>query len=233
MRTFLGNLKGVFRQRDLSHNIRFLNQRFNIRIKDQRLYDLALVHRSSAENKDNERLELLGDAVLDLIVADFLYKDFPTLNEGELTKLKAKIISRDQLNSIGHQYGLVDELELVKQKDLDPSLIIGNVLEAIFGAMYLDQGYTLTHRAAIAMFKETCDVPLMLENLHDAKSLLLEWSQKKKKALNFRVRPKPDGRFKASIYIGDMLIAQGEGRSKKKAEKEAAKRALAVIEILE
>ena len=226
-----GLFRGLLSKRPLDSNLQFISKYFGFRIKDPRPYHLALVHRSSGKKENNERLELLGDAVLDLVVADYLYSEYPKLNEGELTKLKSKLISRDQLNKIGHNIGMVDHLSLVKQRDLDPSLLIGNVLEAIFGAIYLDQGYQVSHLAGIKMFNNTCDLDDLLENIHDSKSLLLEWSQRRKKNIRFKVTPADQDSFIARIFIDDMLIAQGDGRSKKKAEKAAAKKALEVIEI--
>ncbi|NND94414.1 MAG: ribonuclease III [Flavobacteriales bacterium] len=231
MNRYLGKIKALLGITSLNSNLLFITKCFDLRLNESKHYQLALIHRSSPGAENNERLELLGDAVLDLIVADYLFHNFPELNEGELTKLKAKLISREQLNQIGHEIGLVENLNLEKQKDLDPSLLIGNVLEAIFGAVYLDQGYQKTKQVAVKMFEQTCDIRTLSENLHDAKSLLLEWSQKARKNIRIKIHPEENENFRAKIYIGETLIAQGEGRSKKRAEKNAARKALKVIDI--
>lgn len=192
---------------------------------------MATTHRSACIKPDNERLELLGDAVLDLIAADYLYRCFPQMDEGRLTKLKAKLISRVQLRRIAELDGLVREIEITKQHDLDARLIIGNVLEAIFGAIYLDQGYNISRDRAVLMFDRHCDLNELIDDLEDPKSQLLEWSQREKNPLRFQLEERSEGRFEAHVFVGDEHIASGGGRSKKKAEKVAAKQALMTLKL--
>ncbi len=234
MTKFLGRIKEFFqRPSSDSGNKRFLEKQFEIRIKDFQQYELALTHRSHTSEKDNERLELLGDAVLDLIVADYIYRQFPEMDEGLLTKLKSKFISRENLIDIARKEGLIEGLDLYKQKDLEQKVIIGNVLEAIFGAIYIDQGYDIAKDRAINMFQRSSPVEHLLSDIHDPKSQLLEWAQKQKMAIRFAIDAKGRDRFEARLYLDQELIATGTGKSKKKSEKDAARIAIERMNIVE
>ncbi len=230
MTAILGRIKDFFRRPSGgSTNKAFLEKRFNIRIKQFEQFELALTHRSHSSGADNERLELLGDAVLDLIVADYIYHRFQEMDEGLLTKLKSKFISRDNLITISNKEGLTEGLILSKQKDLDQELIIGNVLEAIFGAIYIDQGYDICRNRAILMFERSSPVEDLLTDMHDPKSQLLEWAQKCKKEIRFVIDAKGRDRFEARLFLDEDLISKGIGKSKKKSEKEAAR--IAIVEL--
>ncbi len=232
MTSVLSRIKNLFLGRNkVSNNISFIEGQFEIRTKDSTQYDLALMHRSNATAQDNERLELLGDAVLDLIVADYIFQRFPEMDEGFLTKLKSKFISRENLIEIARKEGLSTELDIAKQKDLDQDLIIGNVLEALFGAMYLDQGYEISRDRAIQMFERSSPVEGLLNDLHDPKSQLLEWAQKNKIQVRFAIDAKGRARFETRLYLDEELVAKGSGRSKKNSEKEAARRAIEELKI--
>lgn len=202
------------------------------------LYRLALEH-SSTGVKDshgckfsNERLEFLGDAILDSIVAEYLYHSYPGTQEGELTKLKSKVVSRRFLNYIGKELGIADVLQVnISGKAFHPSLI-GNAFEAIIGAIYLDQGYRKTRKSLLDILTARG----MLENLAadvDFKSKLHEWCQKNRKTLFFHVL---DEKQQAGItsYLVEVKVDQramglGRGESKKAAEQKAAEEACALI----
>ncbi len=226
-------VKRLFSKKKRGVNAEFLGEQYKIEIKDPSLYDLAATHRSSGTSEDNERLELLGDAVLDLVVADHLFHAYPELDEGQLTKLKSKMISRDQLIHIAKMEGLSDSLVFSKQKDLDPELIIGNVLEAIYGAMYLEQGFAIVKDRAVQMFNRTCDMNALFRDLHDPKSMLLEWSQKLKKNIKYEVEPHNSNTFRAKVSVDGRAIGEGFGSSKKRAEKDASRIALGILETLD
>jgi ribonuclease-3 len=217
-----------------SENIKAIEEIFDLKIKDTSLYHLSLVHRSSSiESADNERLELLGDAVLDLVVVDHLYRLFPDLDEGKLTKLKSKIVSREHLSALAIQLGLVERLSLVKQKELSPELLIGNVLEAIFGAIYLEQGFEIAQLRALKMIEDHIGLDSLFVDLVDAKSKLLEQAQKNKWNIVFSVKEESresEYRFSARVKYGDRILGQGKGSSKKKAEKSAAAQALKTLQ---
>jgi len=232
MTAILVRIKDFFRRSTGdSTNKAFLEDCFSIRIKQFNQFELALTHRSHSAGADNERLELLGDAVLDLIVADYIYHRFQEMDEGLLTKLKSKFISRDNLIAIATKEGLTEGLNLSKQKDLEQELIIGNVLEAIFGAMYIDQGYEICRNRAIRMFERSSPVEELLADLHDPKSQLLEWAQKCKKEVRFVIDPKGRDRFEARLFLDEDFISKGIGKSKKKSEKNAARQAIVELGI--
>ena len=232
MSRLLSWIKHFFSKRtSVSTNMSFVESRFDIQIKDSTQYDLALIHRSYTSGEDNERLELLGDAVLDLIVADYIFQGFPEMDEGLLTKLKSKFISRENLIEIANKEGLTEGLEIERQKDLDQELIIGNVLEALFGAMYMDQGYDIARDRAIRMFERSSPVEGLIKDLHDPKSQILEWAQKYKREIRFAIDNKGRDEFQARLYLDEQLIAKGLGKTKKKSEKEASRRAIEDLKI--
>lgn len=222
-----------FRTPAVIGNIAFLQETFDIKIGNRVLFDKALIHRSAALELDNERLELLGDAVLDLCVAHHLHDRYPHLKEGALTKLKSKLVSRERVQTLAIEMGLAEHLQLVKQKDLNPELIIGNVFEAIWGAMYLDQGFECTKDRVIRILTAKIDTDLLLEDLLDAKSKLLELAQKQRWDIRLHVTEQPrtsSYRFKAEVRYGSDLVGIGHGNSKKQAEKEASTEALHVLQ---
>ncbi len=187
------------------------------------------MHCSVTDKKNNERLEYLGDAVLDLIVADILYKEYPDLNEGQLTKLKSKLVSRDNFRKLAIALNMHTDLPIQKQKDLEAEKIIGNVLEAVFGAMYYDQGYEVTKDRATNMFRTHCSMEEMIENMVDPKSSLLEWAQKHKRRLKFQMKEIPNlkgPRFQAEVLLDGQPLCKGEGSSKKRAQMSASRKAM-------
>ncbi|HET9570430.1 MAG TPA: ribonuclease III [Bacteroidales bacterium] len=206
------------------------------------LYQQALRHKSlSVRTKDgllinNERLEYLGDAVLNVIVADILFKQFPAANEEFLTKTRSKIVQRQSLNKIAMDLGL-NTLILSSTTSVPDShlSIYGNALEALIGAIYLDQGY---RRCKRFLEKKILERHIDLEGLankeENFKSALLEWSQQEKLAVEFLMtelsKSSTKGpRFRAVALINNINFGQGEGLSKKEAQQKAAKEALAYI----
>jgi len=226
-------MQRLSKKEDLGQNIQVLQKTFDIVINNSAPYELALTHRSATKGDDNERLELLGDAVLDLVVADHLYVQYPNLDEGKLTKLKAKLVSRERLSGLAINLGLNKNLMITRQRDLEVELIIGNVLEAIFGAMYLEQGFEVSKARAMKMMNDHVIIDTLLLDLVDAKSKLLELAQKKRWNISFVVREEPrssDMKFSATVKWDERILGTGKGNSKKKAEKEASVHALETIQ---
>lgn len=203
------------------------------------IYKLAVVHKSASvvlprgKRVNNERLEYLGDAVLDAIVADYLFSQYPNQKEGFLTKMRSKIVSRTSLNQLAIDMGL-DKI-IVKQTNLQNSQknIYGNALEAIIGAMFIDQGYQFTSDCIINSILEKY---IDLDNLQlvetDYKSRIIEFAQKNRFALQFQIQENEavNGNcphFTATIVLNDQLLGEGNGSSKKEAEQNAAMEALA------
>jgi len=202
------------------------------------VYNLALKHISLHPDpaKNNERLEFLGDAVLDSIIADFLFKKYPIKGEGFLTEVKSKIVSRKKLGEISRRMGLDEMITLDENQVIINETILGNTLEAIIGAIYLDKDY----EACRYFVLDKIIAPyinmdqLMLDEIN-YKSKLLEWAQSLgKKSLFHCVREVGTGRkkqFWVDLLIDDKKISTGIGTNKKNAEKEAARLAIEKLNI--
>jgi len=207
------------------------------------LYQQALRHKSlSVRTNDgllinNERLEYLGDAVLNVIVADILFKQFPAANEEFLTKTRAKIVQRQSLNKIAMELGLNTLILSSAQPTPETHLsIYGNALEALIGAIYLDQGYRRCKRFLEKKILERhIDLEGVVSTEENFKSALLEWSQQEKLSAEFLMtelsKSSAKGpRFRAVALINGLSFGQGEGLSKKEAQQKAAKEALQYIQ---
>ena len=178
--------------------------------------------------KSNERLEFLGDVVLDMTMANYLYKAFPEAQEGELTKRKSRIVNRKNLNLLGKNMGLHHLIHAkMRREDIHDSMV-GNALEALIGALYLDHGFMKTQRAVLAMLKHY-GLDEQVNETHDFKSKLHQWATKRKKKLAFEVMKDDDTggeeRYEIAAKVNGEVYGIGMGRSKKLAEQEAARRA--------
>lgn len=213
----------------------YIQEHFGFKPGDTRLYRQALRHSSAVKKGakgfqgSNERLEFLGDTALDLIVAEFLYDSYDDLSEGELTKMKAKIVSRKTLNSIGDELGIAENLEARLGKQPIHRSMIGNALEAIIGAMYLDKGYKFTNTKVMEILRSH-NIENRVHDVTDFKSKLHEWCQKRKVSLTFDViRENPESnatdRYEIVVFVDEVAQGRGKGKSKKSAEQQAAKEA--------
>lgn len=200
------------------------------------VYQRAFKHKSIFEglNENNERLEFLGDSVLDSIVADFLFKYYRSKNEGFLTKMRAKIVSRKTLNELAINMGIHELVQAQVEQETRQTSLAGNALEALIGAIYLDRGYNFTEKVVqdkiLAIY---VDLNALEQLDFDPKSKLIERSQKERFKLVFNTRVK-DPESKSKEYICTIVkdenpIGEGIGSSKKKAEQEAARHALTAI----
>lgn len=195
------------------------------------VYVLALTHSSflnkeDIESESNERLEFLGDAILDAVVAEFLFKKFPYKNEGFLTEMRSRIVKRETLNMIGKSIGL-EELVKVGIGSKTNKSILGNALEALIGAVYLDYGYLKTYKfLEIKLIKPFIDLDELISTTDNYKSLLLEWGDKHNKEIVFEIaeeiKHKSYTEFKAVVLINGKKKSSGVAKSKKKAEQAAA-----------
>lgn len=206
------------------------------------LYRKAFTH-SSASNqaKDRgvvkesyERLEFLGDAILSAVIADFLFKKFPLKDEGFLTKVRSRIVSRQQLGKLAFKFGLDKMIQAESGVTGRSSSINGDVFEAIIGAIYLDKGYIFTSafiRDTIIRYHLDIDEIESVDT--DYKSKLIEWAQKNRKELKFKlVEEKGTGSqklFVVEIVVDGEGFGRSESFSKKKAEQEAA--AVAIVSL--
>lgn len=205
--------------------------------KDYEYYQQALTHSSSVKDsskesfvaESNERLEFLGDAVLASVVATILYKSYPDKGEGFLTRFRARLVQRSTLNQLANDIDL-HQVVRMQVDDSKESSVNGNALEAVIGATYLDKGYREAERTIIKLFDDHIDLKKLAHTENDKKSRLLEWCQKRKKEIKFKVaEERKSGRgktFRAEVFIDGRTKGFGIGSSKKRAEQEAAKYAL-------
>lgn len=214
-----------------------------IQFKDKNLLKQAFTHRSFLnENRNsvlahNERLEFLGDAVLELSVTDYLYGEFPDKPEGDMTALRSALVNAVTLADVATNLKVNDFLLLSKGEAKDVGrarqYILANALEAIIGAIYLDQGFEVAHQF-ISKFVLTLTEGIVSGGLWiDAKSKFQEKAQERlgitpsyKKLRD--TGPDHDKHFTVGVFLGDDVIAEGSGKSKQDAEQEAARKGLAV-----
>lgn len=200
--------------------------------KNPFLYDQAFRHKSVvSENEQekqlsNERLEFLGDAILDAVVADYFFQKFPFESEGFLTQLRSKLVSRSFLNQLAVDIGLDTFIEIAN--NIKPSKSInGDAFEALIGAIYLDKGYNSCKKFIITkIIKDYVNVDELLNTEVNFKSRLIEHCQSNQLIYNFNtiaIETEASKYFKCDIAVSDVLVATGEGHSKKKAEQEAAR----------
>ena len=211
------------------------------------LYKKAFRHLSASERiqftsvkNSNERLEFLGDAVLDMVIAEIIYKKFPFKGEGFLTEVRSKIVSRKQLSHMAIQLGVSSYIDvdqtLSKNRHVMSSLA-GNALEALVGAIYLDRGYKKTKTFIYKrLIKPHIDLDEIENQYINYKSLVNQWAQKNKKELSFNVltdkTESKSGKFKVALVIDGEEIATAENFSKKNAEKIACAKAAEKLELL-
>lgn len=217
---------------------RIANELFGICPNNIELYKLALIHRSASLFLDdgtpinNERLEFLGDAVIESIVSDYLFIEFPEANEGFLTQLRARLVSRSALNRLAQKIGLDRYIITQAHNTYSQKHLFGDALEAMMGAVYLDKGYDFANRLLInRLLKKYVDLDGMTEQETDFKSRLIEWSQKNKSDLRFDTSPSErytnqSPHFRTRVYIGGQCAGTGEGHSKKSSEQKAAQVAM-------
>ena len=171
---------------------RLIKEMFGVGARNIELYKLALMHRSASIDLDdgthlnNERLEFLGDAVLEAVVSDFLFIEFPNDDEGGLTRLRSKIVSRSTLNELARALGLDRHIIRHTGGSAVQKHINGDALEAMIGAMYLDRGYDCTNRVVIDnLFRRHLDLESLVASETDWKSRLIEWCQKSRQSVHF------------------------------------------------
>jgi ribonuclease-3 len=203
------------------------------------VFKLAFSHKSNNDNQrkerpyggqNNERLEFLGDAVLGTIVAEYLYKKYPTGDEGFLTKMRSKIVKRKSLNAIGYDMGLDELLSTYNNTRIARSML-GNAVEALVGAVYVERGYRgTTHFVVQRMLRNYVDIDTLETFDDNYKSQLLEHCQKTGQKVDYEIlkRFKQDkrDRFRVAVTINGRRVAVGEDYNKKSAEQLASKRAL-------
>lgn len=213
--------------------IESLIEKLGVEFEDKSFLDVALLHRSYSSahqiEKDNERLEFLGDSILNACVSDIIFRRFPEKDEGDLTKIRARLVSRKALRVWGNKLGLSDYIQVSdKMKDhisTNQTHIVENAMEAIVGAIYLDRGYEVTY-AFVENYMKNQD----FHKIVDFKSHLQELSVEIFGNLpEYKVLaeegPAHRRKFKVAVLVNDKVSGKGKGNSKKEAEQAAAEKA--------
>lgn len=220
-----------------------INKReFNSRLKtllgflphDLRIYEIAFIHRSASlllqdgKKVNNERLEYLGDSVLETILSDYLFEKFPEANEGFMTKIRSRIVNGEVLNQLSISMELDKLLVSNVSSNQQTRHLYGDALEALIGAIFLDRGFRKAKKFFIGkVLDKFLDVNAIVATESDYKSLVFEWVQKKKTTLGFSYNEEYDFNLRKSVFttlltIDNEVMGKGQGASKKEAEQEAA-----------
>lgn len=235
----MGFIRKIITSRPKSKDIFYtdLSKILGFKPKNITFYQKAFVHRSIKEFDKNtgfplnyERLEFLGDAMLSAIIAAHLFNEVPSGDEGYLTQMRSKIVSREHLNELGRD---LDLLRFIRSNVILSNFgenVHGNIFEALIGAIYLDRGYTYCQKFIYKrVITPYVDILKLEGKITSYKSLFIEWCQKKKKDLAFEVYEDSGNdatkHFSVKLFLDGELIAKGRSTSKKKAEEVAAKRA--------
>jgi ribonuclease III len=211
-----------------------LRKIIGFRTTNLRIYEAAFIHRSASftlpdgQRINNERLEFLGDAVLDTILSDYLFEKFPDANEGFMTKIRSRIVNKEILNQLAISMGIDKILVSNVSSNNSTRNLYGDALEALIGALFVDKGFKKTKNLFIKrVFNKYLDLGQIVDTDTDYKSLVFEWIQKHKTNLTFEYKEEYDFKLKKSVFSATLIINKeefgtGQGASKKEAEQEAA-----------
>jgi ribonuclease III len=208
------------------------------------LYQLALRHTSASREtgiqgfrESNERLEFLGDAVLGMVIAEYLFKRYPYKDEGFLTEVRSRIVNGEMLNGLARKIGLDALIEFDGQRSrsvLSRSSMYGDALEALVGAVYLDKGFGFVQQFILRDLLTHYDIEDLVNNNANFKSRLIEWAQRAGKDVRFEIiSEKGNSQFReftAQITVDNEPFTTGSGYSKKKAEQAAAEKAFTLVQ---
>jgi ribonuclease-3 len=217
--------------------IGFILKKFGYRPKELKYFFKAITHKSFRNQEiefSNERLEFLGDSVLDSVVADYLFVKFEDEDEGYLTRIKSKIVNRKTLSDIGEAMNIRDILRYNQARSINLNTLEGNAFEAILGAIYLDGGYDSVKKSVQNyVFRNYVNINRLLEEEIDFKSKLFIWCQKKKLQLTFDVLKEVNTGsgwvYEVEVEINGKRYGRGKGSAKKLAEQESAKETLELL----
>lgn len=205
------------------------------------LYKLATLHSSRSKEKNgfresNERLEYLGDAILGAAVADYLFKKYPFKDEGFLTEIRSRIVNRESLNNLARKIGVSAIVQFDNKNTQLKQVILGNALEALVGAIYLDKGYLRTKKFVIdKLIGPYFDLEVVVNSNTNHKSKVIEWAQRNGSEIRFEITDEKKGKnskeFSAQVIIGEQPYGLGFGYTKKKAEQDAAEKTCVLLNI--
>ncbi len=224
--------------------VKSLREMIGVRPHNLEIYKVTIQHSSTAgENiggvKDSyERLEYLGDAILNAVVADYLFKKYPFKSEGFLTDIRSRIVSRDSLNRIGKKVGIdqIVHYHMGSRHSTAYKSITGDALEALIGAVYLDRGYDFTKRFLTTKFLfPHLNLEEVIRTNPNFKSRVIEWAHRQNKPVRFEIVKVKDKKhfkeFLAQVVIDDKPVGKGTGLSKKRAEQVAAENSCKLLNI--
>ena len=200
--------------------------------KRRELLEQALTHRSFSRGANNERLEFLGDSVLNLIISNFIYRRFESASEGRLSRIRASLVKQDTLAKVAREIGLGDHIQLgggeLKSGGFRRASILSDALEALIAAIYLDSNYAQAEKTVLHLFDDLLQAVDVGSSLKDAKTKLQEYLQGRQKPLPLYKVIQTNGKshdqvFTVSCELSDLdLHSEGKGSSRKKAEQQAA-----------
>ena len=234
----MASIKNIFTPRADEDGAFFysIKRIISYRPKSIQLFEEAFTHRSKNETntdgnqKNYERMEFLGDALISSVIAAHLYKKVPSGNEGYLTKMRSKVVSREHLNELGKDLNLIRLVRTdIPTKQFGENLH-GNIFEALVGAIYLDKGYSQVEKFIFKrVIKPYVDIQKLEGKIISYKSLFIEWCQKNKMVFKFNVYEDtgndPLKHFAVKLKLEEETVSKARATSKKKAEEIAAKRA--------
>ena len=190
----------------------------------KKLYSQALTHSSYSSQKNYEKLEFIGDAIISSIISEFLYEKYTEKDEGFLTKKREEIVNRKNLNAIGRS--LIPKKKILHKLTYLPENIYGNILESIIGALYLDKGYLITKEVVVRHI--ATKKPVVTSSV-SYKNKVLEWVKKRKKKLRFVVEkeegPDHNKKYLINLMIDEKKISESWGTTIKSAEQDSSKKA--------
>jgi ribonuclease-3 len=234
----MASIKNIFTPRTEEDGAFFysIKKIISYRPKNIQLFEEAFTHRSKNEikpdgnQKNYERMEFLGDAIIGSVIAAHLYKKVPSGNEGYLTKMRSKVVSREHLNELGKDLNLIKLVRTFIPTTQFGENLHGNIFEALVGAIYLDKGYAAAekfiHKRVV---KPYVDIQKLEGKIISYKSLFIEWCQKNKKQFKFNVYEDTGNdtlkHFAVKLKLEEETVSKARATSKKKAEEIAAKRA--------
>ena len=234
----MNRFKKIFVSRNSEHEklAASLQKITGLKPKNIQLYLTAFTHRSMGFKTSEghvlsyERLEFLGDAILGAVIAEYIYNEVPGGDEGYLTKMRSKIVSRKHLNELGRDFNLIKFAKSQVPAQNFGDNIHGNLFEALVGAVYLDRGYVYCKRFICNKVVEPyVDIQKLEGRVISYKSLLIEWCQKNKKRFDYNTYEDTGAdevkHFAVKLSIDQRVIAKARATSKKKAEEKASKRA--------
>ena len=219
-----------------------IQKKIGVKISNKNIFKEAFTH-SSTNIKDDkgkiinfERLEFLGDAILNSIIAEYLYLLYPEAKEGFLTKMRAKIVSRSNLNNIGKEMGLLELVQISNHHKNFGDDIHGNLLESVIGAIFIDQDYKKTKDYVVnKIITKYVDIKNLNSFILSYKAFLIEWGQKEKKEIKFFTKEdgglSPEIKYCCQIFLEKNLLAKSKAHSKKKAEEKASRIAIRILKL--